>query len=359
GGPRVEETERQVAEMEDLIRAEVSEDDLTLVLANIGISSRWSAIYTPNNGPHAAFVRVQLRSGFDGRRTPALEYVDRLRQRLAEHFPSHDFFFETGGMIRGILNSGAVAPIEVQVDGRNAEDRRRVARHLDKLVGQFPQVLDTYLPQGMDLPQLRVEVDRTRAALLGFTESDVIRNVISTLMSSAQIAPNFWIDPQSDNPYVIGVQYPEHLVENIQTLENIPISSERGARGTLITTSGSRSPTVRLLKDVARIERSQGPIEVHHRDANRVSQLFVSVGGNDLAGIAGDIERLVEQPPLEYAMTNLPADRAHLAENEDFRKDFESYLKRNKKALRAEIQKKYGVDAERLKLPQGVRVQVH
>src|SRR5207249_2731382 len=63
GGPRVEETERQVAEMEDLIRAEVSEDDLALVLANIGISSRWSAIYTPNNGPHAAFVRVQLRSG--------------------------------------------------------------------------------------------------------------------------------------------------------------------------------------------------------------------------------------------------------------------------------------------------------
>ncbi len=57
-------------------------------------------------------------------------------------------------------------------------------------------------------------------------------------------------------------------------------------------------------------------------------------------------------------MTNLPADRAHLAENEDFRKDFDSYLKRNKKGLRAEIQKKYGVDAERLKLPQGVRVKV-
>src|SRR5207245_743285 len=63
GGPRVEETERQVAEMEEIIRAEVSEDDLGLILANIGISSRWSAIYTPNNGPHAAFVRVQLRSG--------------------------------------------------------------------------------------------------------------------------------------------------------------------------------------------------------------------------------------------------------------------------------------------------------
>ena len=77
------------------------------------------------------------------------------------------------------------------------------------------------------ISQLRIEVDRTKAALLGYTESDVIRNVISTLMSSAQIAPNFWIDPESGNPYFIGVQYPEHLVENIQTLENIPISSDK------------------------------------------------------------------------------------------------------------------------------------
>jgi multidrug efflux pump subunit AcrB len=360
GGPRVEETERQVAEIEEIIRDVVTkdDDDLVLTLANIGLSSRWSAIYTPNNGPHAAFIRVQLRSGFAGRRTPALRYVEQLRGRLAERFPSHDYFFETGGMIRSILNSGAVAPIEVQVYGRDAESRRRVTRHLDQLVGRFPQVTDTYLPQNMDLPQLRVEVDRSRAALLGFTESDVVRNVISTLMSSAQIAPNFWIDPQSGNPYFIGVQYPEYLVENLQTLENIPIASERVSRGAAGTGSASRSPMVRLLKDVARIERSQGPIEVHHQDANRVNQLFVSVGGNDLAGIASEIERLVDQPPLEYAMTNLPADRVHLAENEAFRKDFQAYLKKAKKSLRADIQRKYGVDAERLKLPQGVRVQM-
>ena len=84
GGPRVEETERQVAEIEDLIRSLVPEEDRELIMANVGISSRWSAIYTPNNGPHAAFVRVQLRSGFAGRRTPALAYVEQLRSRLAD-----------------------------------------------------------------------------------------------------------------------------------------------------------------------------------------------------------------------------------------------------------------------------------
>src|SRR5262249_35076583 len=156
---------------------------------------------------------------------------------------------------RGILNAGAVAPIEVQVYGRDNVSRRAVTRQLDKQLSRLSQVQDTYMPQAMDLPQLKIEVDRSRAQLVGYTETDVIRNVVTALMSSAQLTPNFWIDPQSGNPYFIGVQYPEHLVENIATLENIPITPER------LRSSGSG---VRLLKDVAEIQRTQGPVEVFH-----------------------------------------------------------------------------------------------
>ncbi len=354
GGPRVEETERQVATIEEMIREVVPAADLHLILANVGLSSRWSAIYTPNNGPHAAFVRVQLRSGFDGRRTPARAYVDELRGRLARRYPSNDFFFETGGMIRQILNAGAIAPIEVQIYGRDTETRRAIARDLDAGVARIGQVQDRYLPQGMDLPQLRINVDRTRAALLGFTETNVIRNVITTLMSSAQIAPNFWIDPQSGNPYLIGVQYPESLIEDIQTLENIPITSERGRRsGSAGTGAGAR-----LLKDVAQIERTQGAVEVFHRNVNRVSQLFVGVAGNDLAGAAADVQHILDDYTLEYAKNRLPADRRELADNPVFRRQAAEYFKNGDKALRAKIQEKFGVDADRLKLPKGVRFEM-
>src|SRR5262249_30761834 len=105
-------------------------EDLSLTLANVGVNARWSAIYTPNNGPHAAFLRVQLRSVFAGRRTPTIVYVDKLRDRVKKRFPTHDFFFETAGMIRRILNSGALAPIEVQVFGRDHEQRRQITQLL-------------------------------------------------------------------------------------------------------------------------------------------------------------------------------------------------------------------------------------
>jgi multidrug efflux pump subunit AcrB len=291
GGPRVEETERQVAEVEDMIREVVPPEDLGLILSNIGISSRWSAIYTTNNGPHAAFIQVQLRSGFDGRTTPTLDYVKDLRTRLAERYPSNDFVFETGGMIRRILNSGAVAPIEVQIRGRDFEKRREVARELDSRIAHLPQVTDTYQPQGINLPQLKIEVNRERASLVNLTESDVVRNVIIALMSSAQLSPNFWIDPKSGNPYFIGVQFAEHDVNGLPTLESIPITPERR------TAMGPYKP--RQLKEVADIHRQQAPVEIFRHGGDQITQLFVTVADNDLAGAAHDVQHIVKK-------TNLP-----------------------------------------------------
>jgi multidrug efflux pump subunit AcrB len=352
GGPRVEETERQVAEIEKIIAEVVPEEDRKLVLANIGISSRWSAIYTSNNGPHAAFIRVQLRSGFEGRRTPVNTYVDQLRTRLDERFPSNDFFYETSGMIRRILNNNAVAPLEVQIFGRDNAARRAVARALDVQVSQLPQVRDTYLPQGMDLPQLNVKVDRARASLMGYTERDVITNVVTALMSSAQLAPNFWIDPKSGNPYLIGVQYPEASVKDLHTLEDVPVTPEGWSRR-----PGMRG-NVTTLKDVAAIERTQGPVEVFHYKANRVSQLLITPGDNDLAGVAKQVEHIIKRPSLEYALNHLPADKAQLAEDEVFKQKLLSYLRYGKRSVREDVRKRYGVDPERLKFPAGIHVEV-
>ncbi|HYV36376.1 MAG TPA: efflux RND transporter permease subunit [Gemmataceae bacterium] len=401
GGPRVETTENKIRDIEKLIRSVVPEEDLKLTLANIGISSRWSAIYTSNNGPHSAFIVVQLRSGFDGRTTPTLAYVDQLRHKIAERFPSDDFFFETGGMIRRILNAGAVAPIEVQIHGREMNNRRLVAKALERRIGRIPQVKETYLPQSMDLPQLSIEVDRTAAARLKLTQTDVVRNVITALMSSAQLSPNFWIDPSTGNPYIIGVQYPENVVENIQTLENVPVTAGQG----------QNAPRQALLRDVASIQRSQGPVEVYHHQADRVSQLFVSVGDNDLGRVASEIDRIVAELPLTYAIIKLPpealldyaikvfpADKGnprqdgkllqkltaffhneepevaedlrdnygvnaatlHLGNDPRFREKLQNYfsLTRGQKEAQAEMQKDYGVDPEPLRLPPGVRVTV-
>jgi HAE1 family hydrophobic/amphiphilic exporter-1 len=355
GGPRVEATEAQAAEIEKIIREVVPPEDLNLVLANIGLSSRWSAVYTPNNGPHAAFLRVQLRSGFAGRRTSARQYVDKLRARLEERYPQDDFFFETGGMIGHILNPGvpaSPAPIEVQVHGRDEVARRAVARRLDRRISRIPQVKDTYLPQGMDLPQLSINVDRVLAARLKLMETDVIQNVVAALMSSSQLAPNLWIDPKTGNPYLIGVQYPEQLVQDRATLDEIPLTPAGAPPGS--------KPL--LLQQVASISRTQGPVEVYHYKIEPVSQIFVNIGDNDLARVAAEVERISRQLPVEHALASLPEEQQEaLSEDQEFREKLRRYYKNPKKDLdlRRELLKDYGVDPDELALPKGVRVTVH
>src|SRR5262249_37065037 len=144
------------------------------------------------------------------------------------------------------------------------------------------------------------------------------RNVITVLMSSAQIAPNFWIDPQSGNPYIIGVQYPEYAISSIRTLEEIPVTGGRVGRDAFRRAEansprGSKGPPSVRLQDVATIERSMGPVEVYHYAANRVSQLFVSVSDQNLAGVASDIEQIIKRFPMTYAMERLPPDKKGLA----------------------------------------------
>jgi multidrug efflux pump subunit AcrB len=377
GGPRVEATEDQVLQIEKMVREIIPEDDVDMILSNIGINARWSAIYTPNNGPHAAYIRVQLRSGFAGRKTSTLEYVQRVREKLARNYPADDFFFETGGMIRRILNSGSIAPIEVMVYCDEPVLRRALARSLDTRISRIPHVKETYMPQGMDLPMYRVEIDRTMAQVLGFTETDALRNVITTLMSSSQLAPNFWMDPKTGNPYLIGVQYPQHLVRDKHSLERIPVTSDKSS------SDGWRART--RLDQVASLVRTQGASEIYHYDIHRVSQIFVTVGDQDLAGTAAEIERIVDEFPLKYAQLVLRGawkeiasmDRYHdnkiaqavfrgerqeLADDAGFQELLDKYLAEKKPErahkLRADIAMKYKVDPEILRLPPGVRFEV-
>ncbi len=348
-------------------------EDLKLMLANVGLSSRWSSIYTPNNGPHAAFLRVQLRSGFAGRTTPTSTYVEALREKLRPRFPMHDFFFESGGMIRRILNNGAVAPIEVQVFCRDHEQRREITRFLQRQIGSLSSVQEAISPQNRDLPQLKINVDRERAAMPGLTEQDVIRNVITALMSSAQIAPNFWIDPKSGNPYVIGVQYPEWAVDGIRTLEEIPVTggrigrdafsrqqSDRLGRATSPGDRGSKPAPMVRLEDVATIERGMGPVEVYHFAANRISQLFISIQDKDLSRVAADIDGIRKAFSILYALDQLPPHKKALSADPSFVQRLENYLKAEQPddSERRALQNECDADPETLRVPKGVRIEV-
>lgn len=276
-GTRVELTEALVAEVETAIQEHVPERDLRLMISNIGVLNDWPAAYTPNSGPFDAFVSVQLTPKH---RRSSQDYVAELRRVLPDRFPGVEFAFDTGGLVTAALNFGLPSPIDIQVEGNDLEVGRVLAEQVRSLARTVPGAVDVRIQQRIDYPQVRIDVDRTKAAYAGLTQDAVVRNVVTALNSSINFKPSFWIDPRNGNHYFIGAQYPEDAIKDLATLEDIPI-----------TNPGRGEPVA--LKNVAQFRRASAPAEINHLNIARVTDIYVNVEGRDVGSVAADIERAI------------------------------------------------------------------
>ena len=104
-----------------------------------------------------------------------------IKQRLAEEMPELTPFFSTGSLVDAVVSMGAPAPIDVQITGANLDADNRVAQEIAAKLRRSPQIADVFMPQDLDYPSLRIDVDRLHAAKLGLTEREVLSNVITSL----------------------------------------------------------------------------------------------------------------------------------------------------------------------------------
>jgi HAE1 family hydrophobic/amphiphilic exporter-1 len=281
-GTRVEFTEDYVKQVEDLIRGVVPADELQIIVSNIGITTDFSAIYTPNSASHTAFVQVSLK---EGHKVGSYEYMRRVREQLSQKLPQLGTYFQSGGLVDAVINLGLPAPIDMQVSGNDLSKVYAVAKQLSGPVRELKGVSDVLIPQDIDYPALELDIDREKASRLGLSQKEVIDNVITALTSNGMIAPNYWIDPQSGNPYLLTVQYPENAVKTLMDLKQIPL---RGGKNT--------EPT--SLDSVVDIKTIPSPTEVDHYQLFRVIDVYVAPKKEDLGTIAGQIDGIIKNTKL-------------------------------------------------------------
>ena len=74
---------------------------------------------------------------------------------------------------------------------------------------QIPGIVDLRIQQAFDYPTLNVDVDRSKAALLGLTETDVASDLLVSLSGSSQTVLSYWIDPKTGTQYPVVAQTPQ------------------------------------------------------------------------------------------------------------------------------------------------------
>ena len=283
-GTRIEKTEERVTAIEDFLRQRIRRDDLQMVISNMGVLYDWPAAYTPNSGSQDAFINVQL---MPGHHITSMEYASLLRQELPRVFPEIRFAYDTGGMLAAALNFGVPSPIDIQVEGNGLDVARRIAEDIKKRAEQVRGTADVRIQQEIEYPLIDVQVDRIKAAHLGLTPQDIVKNAVSSLVSSVNFNPAFWIDEKTGNHYFLGVQYPENKITTLDTINDIPI------------TSPNRKDPV-LLRNIATLSHGTTVSEVNHLHITRVTDVYANVSGRDVGGVASEIEKRlagVQIPP--------------------------------------------------------------
>ncbi len=275
-GTRLAVTEREVTNLEALIKDTVWPEDLGIIVDNIGVDNGFSAVYTSNAAMHTGFIQVGLNPNH---RISSFDYIRRLKKRIADDMPQITPFFSSGSLVEAVVSMGAPAPIDVQVVGASFESDNKVAQEIASKLRQSSDIADVFIPQDLDYPSLRVDIDRLRAAKLGLTEREALTNVITSLTSNQMIAPNLWIDPRNGNNYFLTVQYPEMQIRSIQDLRAIPLHADAVAQPT-------------RLDMIANIQRIKAPTEVDHYQIRRKLDIYARPATENL-GAAADYVRSV------------------------------------------------------------------
>jgi multidrug efflux pump subunit AcrB len=281
-GTRIELSEQYAKQVEDTVRKIVPENELGMIISNIGITTDFSAIYTPNSAPHTGFIQVSLK---EGHKIGSYEYMRQVRERLREDLPQLSTYFQSGGLVDSVLNMGMPAPIDIQVSGSSLRKSFAVAAQLASQARELPKVSDVLVPQDIDYPALQLNIDREKASLAGLSQKEVVDNVITALTSNGMIAPNYWVDPKSGNPYMLTVQYPENAVKSLEDMKQIPL------RG-----SGSNETTT--LDAVVDVKMIPTPTEVDHYQLFRVIDVYVSPKTEDLGKVSAQIDKIIADTKL-------------------------------------------------------------
>jgi multidrug efflux pump subunit AcrB len=279
-GTRIETTQEYFARVEAAIRQIVGNDQIEVILDNIGLPYSGINIAlsdTATVGPMDGEILVSLKE----KHTPTAQHMADLRRELPGRFPQVQFFFQPADIVNQVLNFGQPAPIDIRVSGPSSDDSYAVASKLVADLKHVPGVVDAHVFQVPDAPALKINVDRTLAREVGLGQRTVANNILVTLNNSAQIAPNFWVNPNNSVSYPLVAQTPTRRFVSAQDLWTVPTTAEQDNDN-------------QVLMNVARFGRGKVPMVVSQLNIRPVFDVQADVQGRDLNSAAAAIDKVID-----------------------------------------------------------------
>jgi CzcA family heavy metal efflux pump len=287
-GTRIEHSELLVDNVERTIRTIIPAGELDSISDNIGLPVSYDLAFyqTDSIGPQDADVLIQLKPSH----RPTRMYQDRIRRTLEEKYPNITSYFQAADITSQVLNFGLPAAIDVEISGNKLLSDYDIALRLENRMKLIPGITDIRIAQPQDYPAYKVQVDRTKALQFGITQQQVASSLLASLSGASLLQPNFWLDPRTGVNYNVITQMPQHLINSVGTMANIPLTGG----GTSV--DGATTPVQpQLLGNVATFSRTWDPALIEHYTVQRVIDVDCAVSGRDLGAVSNAVQREINR----------------------------------------------------------------
>jgi multidrug efflux pump subunit AcrB len=280
-GTRIEVSGRLATLTSNSIEA-LLPDQVENIVSNCGLpvgAHNLAFIPTPTIGPQDCDLTILLKN----EKSPVWEYRQIIRKGLKERYPGTEFTFQPSDLTAKILNFGAPAPIDVQVNGPDMYANYEFARKLMDKFREIPGAADVVIQQTMRTPTMMVEGNRTFGLGVDRTLSDMADNLLMTTAGSQQVDQIYWLDHSTGMSYLINVYTPQPFINSVNSLKTVPVDSS----------SDISKNEVQLLGNLTDLSVEGTPGVVTHGNIMPLFDIYVSAEERDLGSLVADVEKVI------------------------------------------------------------------
>jgi CzcA family heavy metal efflux pump len=273
-GTRIEETEKFVQKVENVIQQNVPEANT--IISDIGVpSARSGSLFGRNSGSHSARISVSLVTP-DERDRSVFDIIKAVRPKLMS-IPGGELYVNSGGFLKFLMNFGSSAPIDVVILGYDFQTSDELTQKVFDIVNSVEGTTDVNISRDLNLPELKVVVDRVKAGALGVSVQQVANTVAAGIAGSVA---SLYSDPRTGNQYNILVRMSKDYRDKVDDVKRLTVM---GSQGSLVQVG-----------NIADVELTKSPVQIDRKYQQRMVEVTSNVSGRDLGSVSQEIQKKID-----------------------------------------------------------------
>lgn len=272
-GTRLEESDAVAQRIEGILKKDVPE--ALFYFARVGEVPGRGRAMGQTSGENIVTAGAKLVPKTERRRS-VWEVANVLRNKIKQIPGVLKIDILTGNPIGRMISGLGGKAVRVEVIGNSFTETDSVASTIKNIMEKTPGTVDVSISRELNRPELKIEIDREKAASLGLT-MNIIANSLKTYIQGSTATKY----REKGETYDIYVRLEESSRQKIEDIQNLPIVS----------------PTTKSqikLSNICRIYEAVGPLDIERQNRERVVRVECNTYQRSSGKVVEDLTRKIQ-----------------------------------------------------------------